>query len=142
MGKKTKPRTSKKNLKWKKSAGKKTLSEQAILQNALSLCQQGNIPEAEQLFQTLRNTHSTDPTFLNQLGILAHMLGKSDLGLSYLHKSIDLHPAAPFFNNLAAGHKALGRASHPPRERRHSTTPASGIVKTPSAGLTTLDKRP
>ena len=100
MGKKTKPKTSRNSPKWKKAAGKKPLSEQTILQNAFSLCRQGDIPGAEQLFDTLQKIQSKDSAFLNQLGILAHMLGKSDIGLSYLHESIKLCPTAPFYNNL------------------------------------------
>ncbi len=106
MSKKTKPRTSKKNLKRKKSGGVRTLhgqrtsSPNIILQNAYSLCHQGNVLEAEHLFQTLQKIPSKDPTFINQLGVLAHMIGKSALGLDYLRKSVELQPAAPLYNNL------------------------------------------
>lgn len=88
--------------------GRAALSPAVILQNAYTLCHQGKVREAEELFHSLRNIPSLEPVFINQLGVLAHLLGKSQIGLDYLHKSVELQPSAPFYNNLGLVQEQTG----------------------------------
>ena len=75
-------------------------SPSQTLQESYRQCFQGNHAEAMQLFESLGNIPTDDPDFLNKLGVLAHMLGKTDIGLNYIQQSVIMKPTAEYYNNF------------------------------------------
>lgn len=84
----------------KKQPQQPAASLSRLLHQTHVLLQQGREAEADRLFSSLVRTGTEDPALLNQMGVLAHMLGKSKQSLVLLRQSVTLAPTAPFYNNL------------------------------------------
>lgn len=78
------------------------------IQQVLTLISQDRRGEAELLFADLMRLPLHPPLLVNQLGVLAHLLGKSDVALDLLRRSTALEPSAPLLNNLGLVREQLG----------------------------------
>ena len=103
--KKNLSKKAKKRLKKKKNLRKKgrvmadSVREQ-MLRDGFALLHQENLSAANQKLISLLTSPGDNPILLNQLGVLAHMLGQSKTGLQFLRRSVELEQTAPLYNNL------------------------------------------
>src|SRR6185369_10092132 len=73
-----------------------------LLQQALSLQQDGKLPEAERLYRRVLVADPANADALNLLAIIHHERGDRDLAIRMLRAAIAQQPeAGRFYNNLA-----------------------------------------
>ncbi len=89
----------KKNLR-KKGRGMSDSVREQMLRDGFALFHQNNPAAANQKLIALLSSPGDNPVLLNQLGVLAHMLGQSKTGLLFLRRSVELKQTAPLYNNL------------------------------------------
>lgn len=81
------------------------------IQRAMDMLRLGRREESEALFAELARLPLRPPLLVNQLGVLAHLLGKRDLALDLLQQSVTREPSAPLLNNLGLVREQLGDLS-------------------------------
>lgn len=81
------------------------------IQQALTLLHQNRKGEAEILFAGLLRRQPRPPALVNQLGVLAHLLGRAELALDLLQRSVSQEPSAPLLNNLGLVREQQGDLS-------------------------------
>jgi len=67
-------------------------SHQKILEQALTLHQDGRLQQAETLYRQILATQPDHPRALHYLGILAHQLGKNDTAVTLINKALKFSP--------------------------------------------------
>ena len=76
---------------------------------ALGLHRAGNLPEAERLYQQILSVEPQHADALHLLGVLANQVGKADLAVDLISRSIAINPrATEYHNNLGNAHRARG----------------------------------
>jgi len=99
------------------------------IQQVLSLIGQDQRSEAEQLFAELVRIPLAPPLLVNQLGVLAHLLGKNDTALELLQRSVALDASAPLLNNLGLVHEQLGHLAEAGRTYEQALAADPGFAE-------------
>ena len=87
---------------------KVSLSEAVSI--AIKLHQQGQLDEAEKIYQQVLQVNPDHPDALHFLGVLAHQKGKNDLAIELIRKAISFNPDySDAHNNLGNVLKEIGR---------------------------------
>jgi tetratricopeptide (TPR) repeat protein len=84
------------------------------IEQALDLARQhhgaGRLPEAEGIYQQILSADPNQPIALHLLGVIAHQVGKNDIAVDLIGKSLAIMPDyAEAHNNLGNALKDLGR---------------------------------
>jgi protein O-GlcNAc transferase len=80
------------------------------LQLAVQHHQARQLAEAEHIYRQILQASPNHPEALHLLGLIAHQVGKSEIAIEYMERSIQLDPTkAEFYINLAEVYRALQR---------------------------------
>jgi len=70
----------------------------------------GNIQQAETIYRQILQVDPVHAEALHYLGLIAHQVGKHDIAVDYLERSLALVPESPVFHsNLGLAYQALGK---------------------------------
>jgi protein O-GlcNAc transferase len=80
------------------------------LKSALQHHQEGRLQQAETIYRQVLNADPGQATALHFLGVIAHQVGKQELAIEYMKRSLELMPYNEgFYCNLGMAYQALGR---------------------------------
>src|SRR4051794_15479562 len=90
------------------------MTSQAIEQfisRGVQLQSAGQLAEAEQIYRQVLAQQPNNPFAMHYLGLIAHQIGRYDVAVDLIGRSIALHPAAPsfFYNNIGEALRMIGR---------------------------------
>src|SRR4051812_5817333 len=79
------------------------------LNHAVALHQQGNYAEAEKLYRHVLSTVPDHPQALHLLGVLANQVGRPDISIALIEKSLRLSDDAVAWSNYGESLRSLQR---------------------------------
>ncbi|HYV39602.1 MAG TPA: tetratricopeptide repeat protein [Gemmataceae bacterium] len=80
------------------------------LMNAIRLHQAGNLQGAEAIYRQILQADPMQPDALHFLGVIAYQVGKHDIAIDFMKKSIELTPLnEAYHSNLGLAYQAAGR---------------------------------
>jgi len=92
------------------SPGQQTLTTQQAINLAVKHQTAGDLPKAEGIYRQILQTEPNHPDALHLLGMIAHQVGKYDVAVELINKSLAIRPdSAEVHNNLGNALKNLGR---------------------------------
>src|SRR5258708_16014154 len=74
---------------------------------ALDFHRAGNLQQAENLYRQILQVDPAHPDAVHFMGVIAHQVGRQELAIDYMKKSIELRPLAEtFYCNLGLAYQA------------------------------------
>ncbi len=82
-----------------------------LISRGIGLQSAGQLAEAEHLYREALRAQPNNPFALHYLGLIAHQIGRHDVAVDLIGRSISLHPSAPgfFYNNFGEALRMIGR---------------------------------
>ena len=74
------------------SSEQQTLTLQQALDLAVQHHSNGNLPEANRIYQQILQTHPNQPMALHLLGLISHQVGKNDRAIDLITKALAIKP--------------------------------------------------